>query len=204
MDRAKKTPYNHKYLMNKNSMQNFNIDSYYGVVKNSNVNSYNVGSYKNKPKMLNTYKYQYNNDQDNLNSNSTSSSTLINATTSLSISPKASTSSFDSNSSNNTYNHFYEELNKKNKANELKQQQQQQQEQEQEQEQEKVNSEEEERSRRQKEIQALMSGKIHLSKYFNKHYIIGDLLGDGAFGFVLTTIRISDSTEVKIEINSIY
>ncbi|ORX84169.1 kinase-like protein [Anaeromyces robustus] len=44
-----------------------------------------------------------------------------------------------------------------------------------------------------------MSGKIHLSKYFNKHYIIGDLLGDGAFGFVLTAIRIADSTEVAIK-----
>jgi serine/threonine protein kinase len=144
--------------------------------------------------MNTNYKYQYNNDQENYNnSNSTSSSTLINATTSLSISSKTSMSSYDSNSSNNTYNHSYEELNKKNinKSNEIKQQQHQ--------EQEKANSEEEERSRRQKEIQALMSGKIHLSKYFTKHYIIGDLIGDGAFGFVLTAIRISDSTEVAIK-----
>jgi len=186
MDRAKKTPYNHKYLVNKSSMNSFNIDNYYNIVKNNNLNNFN---YKNKSKGLN--KYQYSNDQDNINSNSTSSSTLINATTSLTLSPKASTSSLDSTSSNNTCNRFYEDLNKKNQN--LKAQQQQQ---EQDSEQEKANSEEEERSRRQKEIQALMSGKIHLSKYFNKHYIIGDLLGDGAFGFVLTAIRISDSIEV--------
>jgi len=189
MDRAKKIPYNHKYLVNKSSMNNFNIDNYYNIGKNNNLNNFN---YKNKSKGLN--KYQYGNDQDNINSNSTSSSTLINATTSLTISPKASTSSLDSNSSNNTCNRFYEDLNKKNQNFKVQQQQQ-----EQDSEQEKANSEEEERSRRQKEIQALMSGKIHLSKYFNKHYIIGDLLGDGAFGFVLTAIRISDSVEVAIK-----
>jgi serine/threonine protein kinase len=190
MDRAKKTPYNYKYLMNKNSMNNFNLDNYYSIVKGNNLNNYS-SSYKSKPKLLNSH---YNDQDNNYNSNSTSSSTLINATTSLSISPKASMSSLDSNSSNNTSNHSYEELNKNfKKSNEAKQQSQLQQEQE------KANSEEEERSRRQKEIQALMSGKIHLSKYFTKHYIIGDLLGDGAFGFVLTAIRISDSTEVAIK-----
>ncbi|KAI8814545.1 kinase-like domain-containing protein [Cladochytrium replicatum] len=44
-----------------------------------------------------------------------------------------------------------------------------------------------------------MSGKKTLSKSFCSRYRIGDLLGDGAFGFVLTATRLADRKEVAVK-----
>jgi hypothetical protein len=55
-------------------------------------------------------------------------------------------------------------------------------------------------------LTGLMNGSNKLSKSFNSNYILGDLLGDGAFGiyfynsgFVLTAKRICDNTEVSFK-----
>ena len=53
-----------------------------------------------------------------------------------------------------------------------------------------------EKSRRKFDIAAVMSGQERLPSLFQARYRVGDLLGDGAFGFVTTAIRIADGTEV--------
>lgn len=50
--------------------------------------------------------------------------------------------------------------------------------------------------KREQYIEGLMNGKIRLSKDFRSKYQLGDQLGDGAFGFVITANKIDDNTEV--------
>ena len=52
---------------------------------------------------------------------------------------------------------------------------------------------------RQKSLASLMNGSAKLSPHFTTRYILGDMLGDGAFGFVFTAKRISDSVEVAVK-----
>jgi hypothetical protein len=60
------------------------------------------------------------------------------------------------------------------------------------------NKEEEERIRRQAELANIMSGKAPLSHKFTDHYELGEVLGEGAFGFVITALRRIDGKEVSI------
>ncbi|KAJ3272489.1 hypothetical protein HK104_004455, partial [Borealophlyctis nickersoniae] len=59
----------------------------------------------------------------------------------------------------------------------------------------KPTAKEDEPNQRHSELVALMSGMRKLSPRFASRYRIGDLLGDGAFGFVLTATRIVDEVE---------
>ncbi|RKO91335.1 hypothetical protein BDK51DRAFT_31037 [Blyttiomyces helicus] len=59
--------------------------------------------------------------------------------------------------------------------------------------------EDDERNRRHNEVVSLMSGKKKLSPRFSNRYKIGDLLGDGAFGFVLTAKRLVNGSEVAVK-----
>lgn len=52
---------------------------------------------------------------------------------------------------------------------------------------------------RKKALANLIDGTVFLSQQFSSRYILGDLLGDGAFGFVFTATRISDSIEVAVK-----
>ena len=54
----------------------------------------------------------------------------------------------------------------------------------------------EERDKRHAQLVMIMNGKMKLNKDFEEKYILGELLGDGAFGFVLTAVRRSDTKEV--------
>lgn len=54
-----------------------------------------------------------------------------------------------------------------------------------------------ETERRQEFVTGLMDGTIELSPSFTQKYSIQDLLGDGAFGFVITATRIEDGLEVS-------
>jgi hypothetical protein len=49
---------------------------------------------------------------------------------------------------------------------------------------------------RQNDMQAIQNGTLILSQRFADAYTIGELLGDGAFGFVFTATRKSDHKEV--------
>ncbi|KAJ3057416.1 hypothetical protein HK097_007595 [Rhizophlyctis rosea] len=68
-----------------------------------------------------------------------------------------------------------------------------------EQDQQKGEQEDEERNKRHQEVVDLLSGKKKLSAKFSRRYKIGDLIGDGAFGFVLTATRLSDGVEVAVK-----
>ncbi|KAI8918727.1 hypothetical protein BC831DRAFT_482662 [Entophlyctis helioformis] len=59
--------------------------------------------------------------------------------------------------------------------------------------------EEADRSKRQRDIADLMSGVKRLSNRFTSRYILGELLGDGAFGFVVTAKRIMDNKEMAVK-----
>ncbi|KAJ3219910.1 hypothetical protein HDU67_008439 [Dinochytrium kinnereticum] len=59
--------------------------------------------------------------------------------------------------------------------------------------------EEEEKRKRQAEITSLLTGKSTLSRKFAEGYELGDLLGDGAFGFVFTAKRKRDNFEVAVK-----
>ncbi|KAI9208058.1 kinase-like domain-containing protein [Polychytrium aggregatum] len=59
----------------------------------------------------------------------------------------------------------------------------------------KSNADDIERNTRHSEVVALMSGTTVLSSRFHSQYKIGDLVGDGAFGFVLTVTQISTNVE---------
>ncbi|KAH9274363.1 hypothetical protein BASA83_003361 [Batrachochytrium salamandrivorans] len=60
-------------------------------------------------------------------------------------------------------------------------------------------SEDVERNRRQCDLAFLVNGKKKLSDAFHSKYVLGDMLGDGAFGFVATAIRKSDNLEVAVK-----
>ncbi|KAJ3391205.1 hypothetical protein HDU92_009160 [Lobulomyces angularis] len=56
-----------------------------------------------------------------------------------------------------------------------------------------------ERNGRHSEVVALLNGKKVLSDNFTKKYKLGEVLGDGAFGFVLTAQEIASGTEVAVK-----
>ena len=60
-------------------------------------------------------------------------------------------------------------------------------------------TDENDRFKRQRDITGIMTGKKSLSPEFNEKYIIGDLLGDGAFGFVISAMRKIDKLEVILK-----
>ncbi|KAJ3210308.1 hypothetical protein HDU82_008380 [Entophlyctis luteolus] len=59
--------------------------------------------------------------------------------------------------------------------------------------------EEDERNSRLADIAAFMNGSKCLPDTFAKNYNLGGLLGDGAFGFVMTATRLSDGKEVAVK-----
>ncbi|KXS20160.1 kinase-like protein [Gonapodya prolifera JEL478] len=59
--------------------------------------------------------------------------------------------------------------------------------------------EDEERNKRHSEVVALLSGQRSMPEVMQGKYKIGQLLGDGAFGFVMTAKRLSDDREVAIK-----
>ena len=61
------------------------------------------------------------------------------------------------------------------------------------------NGKEAETAKRQADIKALMDGSLTLATGFTSKYRLGDLLGDGAFGFVITATRIGDNLEVAVK-----
>ena len=52
---------------------------------------------------------------------------------------------------------------------------------------------------RKKALASLIDGTASLSTQFTSRYELGDLLGDGAFGFVFTAKRLSDLIEVAVK-----
>ncbi|KAJ3109851.1 hypothetical protein HDU97_000081 [Phlyctochytrium planicorne] len=59
--------------------------------------------------------------------------------------------------------------------------------------------EEEEKAKRQEDIMKLIYGKSRLAMKFHEKYDLGDLLGDGAFGFVFSATRRKDGLEIAIK-----
>jgi hypothetical protein len=59
-----------------------------------------------------------------------------------------------------------------------------------------VNKVDKERNHRHAEVVALLNGRKRLSDQFSKNYILGELLGDGAYGFVMTATRLLTKKEV--------
>ena len=53
-----------------------------------------------------------------------------------------------------------------------------------------------EAAKRQRDILGLMNGDLILCPSFSQRYELQELLGDGAFGFVITAIRTSDRKHV--------
>ncbi|KAI8915912.1 kinase-like domain-containing protein [Gorgonomyces haynaldii] len=54
-------------------------------------------------------------------------------------------------------------------------------------------------AKRQRDILSLMNGTLPLHPSFTSRYILQDMLGDGAFGFVITATRKEDGTEVAVK-----
>jgi hypothetical protein len=52
---------------------------------------------------------------------------------------------------------------------------------------------------RKKALASLIDGSMSLSTQFTSRYELGDLLGDGAFGFVFTAKRLADGVEVAVK-----
>jgi Protein kinase domain len=52
---------------------------------------------------------------------------------------------------------------------------------------------------RQKALASLINGTTKLSPHFTTRYVLGEMLGDGAFGFVFTAKRITDSVQVAVK-----
>ncbi|KAJ8331458.1 hypothetical protein QVD99_001729 [Batrachochytrium dendrobatidis] len=59
--------------------------------------------------------------------------------------------------------------------------------------------EEIERTKRQHDLACLMNGSKKLSHAFHSKYTLGDMLGDGAFGFVVTAFQKLDNREIAIK-----
>ena len=63
----------------------------------------------------------------------------------------------------------------------------------------KISKEDQDRNNRHSMVVNLLNGTTKLSDYFTSKYKIGEVLGDGAFGFVLTAIQIEDNFPVAIK-----
>ena len=59
--------------------------------------------------------------------------------------------------------------------------------------------EELDKGKRNLEITEIFQGKRRISQKFTSRYRLGDLLGDGAYGFVMTAIRVYDEKEVAVK-----